>query len=265
MINTFTPWENSMVKKVAADSPELPHSVNALMNEGTLKALEITKFQDPAMCAALIEVFLQYPQDNAYLKNKATKILFSQHNKQDDPDGYFAGAETHPLLQEWVMKAAISRIMSLLETSGKKVSVAYDTDRNKHYCPVIIREFHSTLKLHCDRGAKDGKGWNPIGKVNRQFAFVLKLTDCIGGATRWYPRAWRPEDERFFNAEDNYSYDERVIAGYPEIVFEGAIGTLIIFDCTCYHAVNPVIEGHRYTIGGFIGVLEETDELIIWS
>ena len=252
------------VKKLAFSSPGLNDSIYELFS-GKLMALEITDFASRAFCQKLVDTVNRYPQDRAYLHGNAAKTLESQHNRQDSPGDYFAGAATHPLLKEAAMVNVISQISALLAASEKKVSVAYEPTRKQFYCPAIIREFHSTLKLHNDLGAREGKGWNPIQKVKRQWALVLKLSTCTGGETRWFPRQWQPEDECFFNTEDTYSYDEAVVEGYPEFTFKGEEGTLILFDCTCFHAVNPVTAGRRYTLGGFVGLLEDTNELIIWS
>ena len=255
---------SALVQKVDYSSNELKESIFQLIN-GNVMALEITNFATSTFCSELVETVLRYPLDTTYLGSQAAKVLESQHNRQDKPDDYFAGAATHPLLKEQPMLTAIERITSLMEASQKPVSVAYEPNRQQHYCPAIIREFLSSLKLHNDLGYREGKRWVPIQNVHRQYAFVLKLTSCTGGATRWFPRQWQPEDERFFNTEDGYSYSESVVEGYPEVVFKGEVGTLILFDCTCFHAVEPVTAGRRYTLGGFIGHLENTDELIIWS
>jgi len=254
----------SKVRKIDHGSPELGQSISQLIN-GDLMALEIVDFASARFCETLVETVQRYPLDTTYLNNQAAKVLESQHNRQDRPDDYFAGAVSHPLLKEPTMLAAIQEIIDLLSTSGKPVSVAYEPNRKQYYCPAIIREFLASLKLHNDLGSREGKDWAPIQKVNKQWAFVLKLTSCKGGTTRWFPRQWKPEDELFFNREDNYSYNEAVVEGFSEVVFKGEIGTLIIFDCTCFHAVEQVTQGRRYTLGGFIGQLEEMGELIIWS
>lgn len=259
-----TSLQEVKVKKIDFSSSELNEAVFQLLN-GDLMALEIANFASPESCRELVNTVQRYPLDTTYLHNQAAKVLESQHNRSDRPDDYFAGAATHPLLKEDALLQGIDAIINLLKASGKQVSVAYEPNRKQSYCPAIIREFLSSLKLHNDLAYREAANWVPIQDVKRQYAFVLKLTSCIGGTTRWFPRQWKTEDEQHFNQEDGYSYDEVVVEDYPEVIFKGEIGTLILFDCTCYHAVEPVVEGRRYTLGGFVGHLEESDQLIIWS
>jgi hypothetical protein len=259
-------FNTEIVKKISASDKNLMEGAVFDLFNNSLLALEITNFLSEKACDELVKTVLRFPLDSTYLGGKANKILVSQHNKQDDQDGYFEGAATHPLLNEPALKNAINEIFSALNNSGLKVEVAKDDVRQATYCPGIIREFHSTLYLHNDFGKREGIGWNPIGRVTKQWAYVVKLTQCEGGATRWYPKRWELEDEIYFNLRgDNYSYAEDVVDGVDKHLFAGSVGTLILFDCTCYHAVQEVISGNRYTLGGFIGLIEPENKLIIWS
>lgn len=127
-----------------------------------------------------------------------------------------------------------------------------------------MREFGNELMLHNDVASREQRGWTPIEKVQRQFAFVVKLTDCIGGSTCFYPRMWCPEDEAYFNAADNYSYDMKVVADVAEFELKGPKGSLLVFDCRNYHRVTKVLFGRRYTAGGFIEELPD-GTLVVWS
>lgn len=234
---------------------------------GDMIGCEIEDFLTPLECDALVEDLESYQLDESYLAGTARKILESQHSRRYEPDLYFEGTKNHPLLESYSFNAAKFKLLSLLRSiaSDTKVEVARDANRNAEYCPAVIREFHSSLKLHNDLGSREGQGWDPIERVNRQWAFVIKLSDCVGGSTFLYNKQWAPEDERFFNHEDKYSYDRKVVDGVEEFEIAGSKGSLIIFNCTCYHSVTSVLSGRRYSMGGFIGYLEGDDKLIVWS
>ena len=235
--------------------------------DGSIIGCEIANFFDEEHCDALVKTVEKYAMDSTYLSGSASKILESQHNRQSEPEAYFHGANSHPLLAEPLFKYSEEKLLTVLgkSQSDLDVGIAYDVRRQSFYCPAIIREFHSTLKLHNDLGSREGLGWDPIERVQRQWAFVIKLSQCQGGATYVYDRRWEEMDQAYFNAIDNYSYDMKVVQEAAEVKVEGQKGSLIIFDCTCYHRVDQVLAGRRYTMGGFIGLLEDEQRLIVWS
>jgi hypothetical protein len=235
--------------------------------QGKIIGCEITDFFHPMHCKQLVDAVEKYEMDESYLSGTAKKVLESQHNRQSDPAAYFAGANSHPLLKEEVFKYSKRKLLSVLgkDYSGYPVSIAYDAERRSYYCPAIIREFHSKLKLHNDLGSREGVGWDPIKHINKQWAFVVKLTQCIGGQTYVYNKKWDESHQVYFNSDDNYSYDMKVVEGCTEIKVAGLKGSLIFFESTHYHRVDKVLKGRRYTMGGFVGLLEDRNELIVWA
>lgn len=256
---------SGLFKVVGYGAQALAFTSNVL--RGKMIGCEIEGFLTPFECDVLVEELAKHLVDESYLSGKAKKILESQHNRQSDPDLYFEGAKNHPLLASYTFNAAKFKLLTWLNSAAPNtvVEVARDTNRDAEYCPAIIREFLNSLKLHNDLGSREGQGWNPIEKVNKQWAFVIKLSSCEGGNTFLYNKNWRPEDQAYFNSQDNYSYDMKVVEGVEEFEIAGAKGSLIIFDCTRYHRVQEVLSGRRYSMGGFIGHLENLDKYVIWS
>ncbi len=263
---SVTQEQNSKLFEVVAYGEKaLAFTSNVL--RGDMIGCEIEDFLTPFECDVLVEELEKHQVDESYLSGKAKKILESQHNRQSEPDLYFEGAKNHPLLASYTFNAAKFKLLTWLKSAAPNtiVEVARDTNRDAVYCPAIIREFLNSLKLHNDLGSREGQGWNPIEKVDKQWAFVIKLSSCEGGNTLLYNKNWRPEDEAYFNSKDNYSYDMKVVEGVEEFEIAGAKGSLIIFDCTRYHRVQEVLSGRRYSMGGFIGHLESENKLVIWS
>lgn len=261
--NQTQPSVNELFKAIQANE-NLSQTIQKVF-QGEIIGCEIKNFFNETHCDNLVKVVEKYEIDKTYLSGNASKILESQHNRQSDPNAYFKGVQTHPLLKESLFKYSVKRLLNTIQKSGFPTSVAFDADRSAFYCPSIIREFHSTLKLHNDLGCREGVGWNPIERVQKQWAFVVKLTQCDGGQTFVYDKKWEADDEQHFNHEDNYSYDMEVVKKSTEIKIEGLKGSLLLFDCTHYHRVDAVRLGKRYTMGGFIGLLEEEQRLIVWS
>lgn len=231
-----------------------------------LMAAEIRNFLPKELCQEVVALLETFAMDENYLGGDASKIGVSAHNKQDDQPGYFAEVAAHPMLREPLMQRLSQVLLDVLVAStggGRRVEVAVN-ENGESYSPLIVREFHSILHLHNDLSSREQKGWFPIENVVRQWAFVMKLSDCVGGETFFYPKRWEPADEAFFNHVDNYSYDMVVVADVPELRIDGPTGTLIVFDCTNYHRVSKVTAGRRYTAGGFIGELPD-GRLVVWS
>lgn len=232
---------------------------------GRLMAAEIRNFLTKEFCQEVVTLLETFSIDENYLGGDASKIGVSAHNKQNDQPGYFAEVAAHPMLKEPLMKHLAQVLLDVLGSTGedRHVEVAQN-EMGELYSPLIVREFHSILHLHNDLSSREQKGWSPIENVVRQWAFVLKLSNCVGGETYFYPKRWEVADEIYFNLTDNYSYDMAVVTEVPELRIDGPTGTLIIFDCTNYHRVSKVTAGRRYTAGGFIGELPD-GRLIIWS
>lgn len=232
---------------------------------GRLLAVEIRNFLTKELCHEVIALLKTYSMDETYLGGDASKIGVSAHNKQDDQPGYFAEVAEHPMLREPLMQRLSQVLLDVLSSTGagRRVEVAVN-EKGQSYSPLIVREFHSILHLHNDKASREQQKWNPIEDVVRQWAFVMKLSDCEGGETYFYPKRWESADEVYFNHADNYSYDMAVVADVPELRIDGPTGTLIVFDCTNYHRVSKVTAGRRYTAGGFIGELPD-GRLVVWS
>jgi 2OG-Fe(II) oxygenase superfamily len=244
---------------------DLSQSQNVLVDifTGQLAGAEFTNFLNKNQCAALVTALEEHSMDESYLSGNARKILESQHNRASDPPAYFAGVTSHPLVRDARYMYATASIRNLLSLAGTEVRVA---EHHKYgmYCPSIIREFHSTLKLHNDFAAREARGWFPIQHVKKQWAVVVKLTTAIGGETVLYDRKWSNEDEKYFNHKDGYSYNPVIVTEAESAIIKGREGSLILFDCTRYHEVWPVISGKRYTLGAFVGLLPD-GQLVIWS
>ncbi|WP_138485475.1 2OG-Fe(II) oxygenase [Dyadobacter bucti] len=230
---------------------------------GTILAVEVRNFLSEKECDHVVGLLHSMEMDEDYLQGKARKIGLSAHNMQSGPDAYFQGAKDHPLLQHPTITNVVDKFFELFRGCGCEIGVA--TNRSgDDYSATIVREFHSELKIHNDFAPREQVGWFPIQDVRRQFAYVLKLTNCLGGETLFYPKRWEASDEAYFNHDDNYSYDKAVVSGFPEFRINGPKGTLIVFDCTNYHSVNKVLCGRRYTMGGFVGELSD-EQFIVWS
>jgi hypothetical protein len=242
------------------DSHRLIHGVL----KGLVLAVEIRNYLSEKECDDLVSCINGQCIDATYLHGTAKKIGVSAHNCQDDQPRYFRETDEHPLLKAPVVKKAIKKFLKTLSKgAGQGVKVAVN-EKGQPYSPTIMRDFSQSLKLHNDLASRELRGYNPIENVKAQYAFVVKLTECEGGSTYFYPKKWAPEDEEFFNHDDNYSYDMEIVKNEPELEIAGPKGTLIVFDCTHYHRVSQVITGNRYTMGGFIGVLP-SNEIVVWS
>lgn len=232
--------------------------------EEHLLCIEIVDFLSITECNELLqEIEHVKMEDFMNLQGKARRIGLPVYEMIGRQEEYFEQAKYDTLIQIPAYQRIIKKLLNLLDSADLQVKIASNKS-GEYYYPGIINEFYSTLPLHFDSASKEQKDWFPIKNVGRQFAYVIKLTECKGGETYYYPKRWQTEDEQFFNIEDGYSYDMAVVKDTPKIKIEGHRGTLLLFDSSCYHRVAPVIRGQRITLGGFLGELAN-GTLVMWG
>lgn len=225
---------------------------------------EILNFLPDNECDSIVSwIETMEMHDFANLDGIARRIGLPVYEMTGRQGEYFKKITNDELTSSPFYKNLTTTLLTFFKKCEKNIVVA----KNKHgeiYCPGVINEFHSSLKLHYDLASNEQKGWFPLEKVHRQFAYGIRLTDCQGGETVCYPQKFMPNHSKFFNHDDGYSYNESVIEGIEGYFFPIKKGSLIIFNTSYYHKVLSITSGKRYTFGGFIGELPD-QSLVMWG
>jgi 2OG-Fe(II) oxygenase superfamily len=123
----------------------------------------------------------------------------------------------------------------------------------------------SAIRPHQDVLAHDA----PCARTPRELVSQLSVNVYVGIARRGGELAlWRES----FSAPE---YQERAIPGTPDLderllpppaaVLRPRLGELVAFNCTCVHAVRPVLRGRRITFATFVGYRGPSRPWSFWS
>jgi hypothetical protein len=140
------------------------------------------------------------------------------------------------------------------------------------YFAGVIRIINKCVH-HTDSARRDLPGWSIAG-IKQQLSWNLYLsTPEQGGELQIWRRPWREEDERDYRydraAAKGYrgeGYRPEVIMGWPDVVVPPRAGRLVLFNTLYYHLVRDVTgEKPRLAMSSFIGVVDESSPLVLWS
>lgn len=189
------------------------------------------------------------------------------HEAHEGKDQYFQQARQadHDLESVSMRLVMVNRLLTLLRDSGfHDVEIA--SEHGSPYFVGVIRRMNTSL-IHVDFAPRYryDEPWL-VERVTSQVACVLCITvPVFGGMCVVYNKAWSPADDLWAIAS-SYGHHRDVVAAVQKYLLHPVAGDMHLFNSRNYHMVDAGSEGHaRLTMHLFIGLIEESDTLIIWS
>ncbi|WP_055716406.1 hypothetical protein [Streptomyces torulosus] len=243
----------------------------ATLAAGTLAAVRVPNFLDPAACAAAMEAAGRLPTADYDPARVPTPILrfgpalndYRTPGGELDAGRYWHDAEA--ARRAWqragMRPDPISIALARLGTAwGAAVSPATIGGR-----PVFggtLREINAGALIHYD-------------DINREFPHGLFDQDTVcqlafnvwvavpetGGSTTVWRHRWEPADEHHREA---YGYRPEAVEHCQQVTVAPQLGDALLFNPANYHAVAPNPGGRRIAFAFFLA-LNTTGQLIAWS
>jgi hypothetical protein len=191
-----------------------------------------------------------------------------QQNAAEKADYFAKAPQAHRVREEMLRGSGdfLYKVMHFVQYAwGKSVGIAAEPPGRDLYFAGVVRSI-GLAKTHVDWARFDAPGWMIGEKVDAQLAWNIYLQmSGDGGDTVVYRRMWQPEDEAF-KVAGSYHYDKKVVEGCDFVRVQPNPGDLVLFNSRCFHEVEKSTgQDERITISSFIGLIEETDDLVFWS
>ncbi len=163
----------------------------------------------------------------------------------------------------------IDLIISLLDTIWNKGCKRAIFEGNKAFAGLVrVLSENSSIEPHQDIFKRDSLTAFNDNPIKEQIAFNCFLSTAEDGGEMelW---DYKPSDEEYVklaHKDEKLSYGlDRSKVGAPTMTYTPKIGEIVLFNAGYLHAVSPVRKGQRLTLSSFIGVVDKSDELVIWS
>lgn len=253
----------------AIECDELDHASLTAVIEGRCAAIVVRNYFDPGRAALIVQAARRH--GFTYYEGvfpPIGRIGRTQVEARDDKATYFETIDAAFSERAEILGNGPDPFDDVLESLDNAWSrgarVATEPEFHSEYFAGVLRDMGSA-RLHVDWARKDAPNW-AIGKIKAQLSWNLFLEKTgSGGECVVYRKPWAPACEQF-KTEGNYGYEPEVVAGVDRTVIDVDVGDLVIIDPRNFHEVLPVSVGaKRVTISSFIGVLDASETLLLWS
>jgi Putative 2OG-Fe(II) oxygenase len=251
------------------------HLTNSLLMHlfhNEIAAVIVPEFISSKTCELAVKGIQEYGFD--YYKNiypKIGKVGITQNEHKGNTNGkhiYFARVTEADARRKQVLKESgdfLTNVISAVRASWtQRVGVAFEEDLNEYYFAGLVRVINQAL-LHFDWAPKDAQGW-AISQISGQLAWniFLQVSD-MGGSTRVYHKLWQDSDEPY-HIPGSYAYEQQIVKESEFIEISPKQGDLVLFNSRNFHEVDATASTReRITFSSFIGLAQESGELLFWS
>lgn len=230
-------------------------------------AIRVERFASRDECVAFERQIVSASQQQGLPIATVAGKLGVTHEAHERKDQYFRQARQadHALTSVSLRPVMVNRLLTLLRDSGfHQVEIA--SEHSSPYFVGVIRRMNTSL-VHVDFAPRHryDEPWL-VERVTSQVACVLSITvPSFGGTCVVYNKAWSPADDLWAIAS-SYGHHRDVVAAVESYHIHPVAGDMHLFNSRNYHMVDIGGEVHaRLTMHLFIGLIQESDTLIIWS
>lgn len=256
-----TPWRSSNVYELT------PNNLAALL-DSRIPAIRIPQFASPKECEALIAAinhdhFAYSPAQSPPIG----RIGITQYSHCDKaPESYFSLVKKAEHTIQNIFSRSfdpVTRMIGYLEkTWPKEVKIA-DCEHGRYYAG-LIRLIHEYAGLHFDFVPIEGTGWS-LDNISAQISWNLHASTANkGGGCVVYDQRCEPEHQSAHYDPNQLLADPAHVADSTQVLLEGTVGDVVLFNTRNYHEVLPCSGGLRITVSSFIGKMPDGG-LVLWS
>ncbi|MFJ8695606.1 2OG-Fe(II)-dependent halogenase WelO5 family protein [Streptomyces roseolilacinus] len=257
---------------VAVDAPAFTARHLARLAGGTLAAVRVPGFLDPAGCRAVTGALDRLPTARYDPGRVPTPVLRFGPALNDYrlPGGGLDAARYWPDVDDaratWGRAAIrpdpVAHALALLGAAWG-AAVVPATVGGRAAFGGTVREIDAGLLMHYDDVNREFPGGLFDQDVVAQLAFNLYVSVASGGgATTVWRHRWEPADE---GHRDAYGYRPAAVEGRQRVELPPHPGDALLFDPAHFHAVQPNRgPGRRIAFAFFLGVTTG-GRLVVWS
>lgn len=238
---------------------------------GTLAAVRVPNFLDPATCAATMEALDRLPTADYDPDRVPTPIVrfgpalndYRDRTGRLDAGRYWHNADAaRTAWQRAGMRPDPIAISLARLGSAWGAAVAPATIGGRPVFGGTLREINAGALVHYDDINREFPGGLFDQDVVAQLAFnAWVAVPDAGGATSVWRHRWDPSDELH---RDAYGYKPQAVAQYQKVTLTPALGDALLFNPANFHAVDANPAGRRIAFAFFLA-LTTTGQLIAWS
>ncbi|UUS31636.1 MULTISPECIES: proline hydroxylase [Streptomyces] len=254
-----------------AEAPAFTGGHLARLAAGTLAAVRVPGFLDPATCrsvTAALDRLHTTPYDPGRVPTPVLRFgpALNDHRLPGgtlDADRYWAEADA--ARAEWhragIRPDPVAISLARLGAAWG-AAVVPATVGGRATFGGTLREINAGLLTHYDDINREFPGGLFDQHVVAQLAFNLYVSVADGGATTVWRHRWDPDDERH---RDAYGYGPGAVEGRQRVELPPHVGDGLLFHPGHFHAVAPNRgPGRRVAFAFFLG-LTTSGHLVVWS
>ena len=225
-----------------------PAGVNAL-NKGEVLAIRVPDFLSAGECCRLAKAATASPHFR-FGGNGFVGIGPGSFELPGSAEEYFGSAPE-------IQKILAGPFTALEQAIGRIDCPHYSLDKPMR--PLTARRYTTEFKAppHQD----DDLTTCPWASSQLGISLTL-VSPKSGGAIRLWDLAYRPAEYAKRKLADRFELDQSMIPPH-DAEMTGQVGELLIIDARRIHAIDPITQGERVSVSGFIAV--DSFRYWIWS
>ncbi|RCV51000.1 2OG-Fe(II)-dependent halogenase WelO5 family protein [Marinitenerispora sediminis] len=255
----------------AVDAPAFTDRHVANLAAGTLAAVRVADFLDPAACAATLSAMARLPTahyDAARVPQRIARFgpALNDYRTPDgalDAERYWPDADAaraaweHAGMRPDPVALALARIGDAWRSPVEPAAIG-----GRPVFGGTLREINTGALIHYDDVNREFPRGVFDQDIVAQLAFNLWVAvPETGGATTVWRHRWEPVDE---HRRDAYGYRPEVVDHCQRVSLVPRLGDALLFNPANFHAVEPSSAGRRIAFAFFLA-LTTTGRLVTWS
>lgn len=251
----------------AVEAQSFTRELLAGLASGTLAAVRIPSFIDPAGCEATVKALdgLVPSGDGPAALARFGPALMDYRLADNvlDTSRYLDDAEACASQWDQVKPDPDPVAVALAAFAAAwGAPVAPATVQGRPVAGMTMREINGGALAHDDDVTRELAPGTFDQKVTAQLAFnIFVSAPEEGGAVQLWKRRWQQGDEEYVHS---YGYRPEAVEGCQHATFVPRPGEAVLFNAGHFHGIEKVGAGRRITVSFFVGITD-AGQLVSWA